>query len=120
MMQENYSGFLEMRRLAAMTLLRIAIVFVTREKNQWKSGPPRSRDGEHLRGDTWHARDNLVYSPTDPDEIAAKGEVKIGYRKSAWYAAWWEIKGRRKGLLEMLRKMQVSGAMSKATGSYGV
>lgn len=117
MVQENLSAFLEIRRLAAIPLLRAAAIIVAQEKAAYRSAPPHSKDGEHLRGVTWNARDNLVYSPTTPEDVAALGHVKIGYREVAWYAAWWEASGRRVGLFKRLQGLQGSGAFAKISGT---
>lgn len=110
-MQRNKKGEAELRKACANALLRIATMFQASEKAEWIPGPPRSKPGEHLRIDTANARDNLVYTPTSPTEVARYLEVRVGYRINAWYAPVWELKGsgeRRIGLLEKLNQFRAS------------
>lgn len=108
----------ELRRQAAKALLRIAVQFQTAEKAEWLHGPPRSKDGEHLKMDTMNARDNLAYSPTSIDAVATDLEVRVGYRLNAWYASAWELKGKRIGLFEKLKQFQQARIPANIMGSY--
>lgn len=108
-MQRNKKGEAELRKACANALLRIATMFQASEKAEWIPGPPRSKPGEHLRGDTFNARDHLYYTPTTANEVAKTLQVRVGYGLPAWYAAAWELKGsseRRIGLLEKLKNFQ--------------
>lgn len=108
----------ELRRQAAKALLRIAVQFQTAEKAEWLHGPPRSKEGEHLKMDTMNARDNLAYSPTSIDAVATDLEVRVGYRLNAWYASAWELKGKRIGLFEKLKQFQQARIPANIMGSY--
>lgn len=119
--QTNSAGYAQLRKQAAIALLRIATTFQANEKAEWKMGPPRSKPGEHLRMDTMNARDWLVYTPTSPTAVAQDLEVRVGYRTNAWYAALWETRRdsqRRKGLYDKLVQFQQSGITSGIMSSY--
>jgi hypothetical protein len=94
---------------------RIAHTIVASEKAEWKAGPPRSKPGEHLRAETWNARDSLAV--VKPGPLVRK----IGYRRNAWYAPWWELKAkkRRLGLAAKLAEFKASGALGQIAGEFG-
>lgn len=118
----NQAGYAQLKKQAAMALLRIATVFQANEKAEWKMGPPRSLPGEHLRIDTGNARDNLYYVPTSPAEVVSNDlEVYVGYRTNAWYAPEWERRRdaqRRRGLPDKLQQFVSSGLTAGIMSSY--
>lgn len=122
--QRNNTGEKELRKAAAMALLRIATAFQANEKAEWQQGfpnSPRSSPGEHLKAETWNARDNLVYTPDDPATVAKTLEVYVGYRKAAWYAADWERRQdseRRRGLPDKLQEFMNAGLPQNIFGEY--
>lgn len=115
-------GYEQLKKQAAMALLRIASTFQNNEKAEWKMGPPRSLPGEHLRIDTGNARDNLYYVPTSPAEVVSNGlEVYVGYRENARYAPEWERRRdaqRRRGLPDKLEEFVSSGLTAGIISSY--
>lgn len=117
----NSSGYAQLRKQAAIALLRIATVFQANEKAEWQQGPPRSKPGEHLKMDTGNARDNLVYTPTSPADVVDTLEVYVGYRKNAWYAPEWERRRddkRRRGLPDKLEEFIKAGLPQGILSSY--
>lgn len=117
----NQSEIKQLKKQAAMALLRLATIFQANEKAEWVKGPPRSQPGEHLRIDTGNARDNLVYTPTTVDEVADSLEIYVGYRRNAWYAPMWEMRAdsqRRRGLPDKMEAFIKSGLPSQITASY--
>lgn len=117
----NSAGYAQLRKQAAIALLRIATTFQANEKAEWKMGPPRSKPGEHLRIDTGNARDNLVYTPTSLAVVVESLEVYVGYRKNAWYAPEWERRKdaeRRRGLPDKLEEFVKSGLAAGVMSNY--
>lgn len=64
-----------------------------------------SVDGEYLRKRTGWLQAHILYEPTAPDDVARQGSVRVGYGASAFYGAIWEIRKRRKGLLDALKEI---------------
>lgn len=122
--QRNSAGEKALRKAAAMALLRIANAFHANEYAEWQQGfptSPRSKPGEHLKAETWNARDNLVYTPDDPETVARSLEVYVGYRLAAWYAAEWERRTdseRRRGLPDKLQEFMNAGLPQNIFGEY--
>lgn len=118
----NQAGYAQLKKQAAMALLRIATIFQANEKAEWQAGPPRSQPGEHLKMDTGNARDNLYYVPTSPGEVVVNDlEVYVGYRHNAWYAPEWERRQdaqRRRGLPDKLEEFVKSGLTAGIMSSY--
>jgi hypothetical protein len=116
------ANFMEdLRRRAGEYLLAIAEDIVHDELQEWQKGPPRSLPGEHLRIDTGQARDSLIFTPDDPVEAGTNG-VRIGYRKRAWYAPWWEQQPahkRRRGLIDKFGEYVAEGRIKGITWRIG-
>ena len=71
--------------------------------------PNSSKPGEYLRARTGYLQAHIVVEPTSPTAAAIQGSVRIGYGKSAFYGAIWELKPlakKRKGLLDALEEIR--------------
>lgn len=65
-----------------------------------------SKLGQYLRQRTGNAREGVVIEPIDPLTIGRQGYVRIGYSAAAWYAGWWEVYGKRLGLVATVRRIK--------------
>jgi hypothetical protein len=104
-------------------LMAMAATLQTRIMEKVNVANPRpyltpSVDGEYLRKRTGWLQAHIVYWPTTADAVGKAGYVRIGYGKSAFYGAIWEVRKRRKGLLDALDEVrpQLMEMARKATG----
>ena len=117
-------GEKQLREAAARALLRIAATFMNNEKAEWKQGAPhneRSKPGEHLKAETWGARDSLRYVPDSVAQVATTLTVYVGYGQAEQYAADWERRQdnqRRKGLGDKLQEFIAIGLPQDIMGEY--
>lgn len=106
----NGAAVLEKAKLAAgSNLLRAAVTLQAEFMRRLNVSNPRphrtpSQRGEYLRKRTGWLQGHIVYEPTAPAEVARQGSVRVGYGRSAFYGALWEIRGGRKGLADALRE----------------
>ena len=93
-------------------LLKAAIIVQTELMARINISNPRpyqspSKEGEWLRKRTGWAQAHVLYEPTSPAAAGKKRSVRVGYGKSAFYAALWgEVWRRRKGLRELMAEIE--------------
>lgn len=70
--------------------------------------PNSSQPGAYLRKRTGWLAGHILYEPRTVAEVEKLGRVRVGYGKSAFYGAVWELKTaeRRKGLIDLLAELR--------------
>lgn len=116
----------EIRQAAATDLLRAATFFANQHSLRIsRPNPPPYRDsskpGEYLKLRTGFGRSNLAMEPTSPAEVVRTMQVKVGFRRNAWYMLYWSEQAHsvrlRLGLLQTLNDLQPQLA-ALATASF--
>ncbi len=92
-------------------LLRMAVTLQVHLMQRLNVSNPRPYDtpsahGEYLRKRTGWLQAHIVYEPATPAAVAKAGHVRIGYGRSAFYGAVFEVRKTRKGLLDALEEIR--------------
>jgi hypothetical protein len=69
------------------------------------SFPPASREGEFAHARTRTLQKGVVLEPTDPDQAAADGCVRVGYSEEASYGGILELSKQRLGIAAVAEKV---------------